>query len=340
MKEFHGKEWGKDNPSKWDRVEASPRRKEMAKKILKAAPDIPLDKMVEQFLSDPPHLHNMADPYTGINRYEDSLHNAWAKVTPGNQLRFVSKKLEKQYEAVHSLILEYFWDTESRSNPTKDDFIGSSFDEFRKEGTAGTWLAYSATQGAHDVEERRELAQRLKEEYKDWERRGKRGHPPFGRSAERALDLYKKAVFYLNITKRRKNGEIIQPYAQQEIYELLNTGDSLYPPSGGEMDDGKYAEVCKDTGLYKFQIFFAVEETPFYQEAKQDDFLDDGPGGVFKNNFWNMATVKRGSKKEIAQMIEDDYLDDSSYSLRKIENIDVYPDQGYGDAIIYIGKRR
>ena len=53
-----------------------------------------------------------------------------------------------------------------------------------------------------------------------------------------------------------------------------------------------------------------------------------------------MATVKRGSKKEIAQMIEDDYLDDSSYSLRKIENIDVYPDQGYGDAIIYIGKRR
>ena len=99
---------------------------------------------------------------------------------------------------------------DTRSNPPKD-FIHSSFDEFREEGTAGTWLAYSASQGATTVDERKTLAERMKRQYKKWADGGHKGKPPFGSSdkwgkgntpKKRALDLYRKATFYLNILRR------------------------------------------------------------------------------------------------------------------------------------------
>ena len=119
----------------------------------------------------------------------------------------------------------------------------------------------------------------------------------------------------------------------EEIYNLLNSGETLYPPAGGEMDIGDYD---RRSDSFRFTIYFAVESTSYYQEAETEYYSNRSNRNYssFANNFSNFAKVKRGTKREIKQLLEQDYLD--GYEVVNVTHLSVYDDQGYGDCTVYI----
>lgn len=120
---------------------------------------------------------------------------------------------------------------------------------------------------------------------------------------------------------------------EEIYYSLLNGDELLYPPAGGEMDDGDYD---RRSDSYSFTIYFAVESSSYYQEALNEYKNDklNRSYSSFRNNFTNFATVKRGTAREVKQLLERNYLD--GYEVVKVDHIDIYDSQGYGDCIVYI----